>query len=79
MYKTDVRGKLIDGDEKSLSQISQEILAPIDATPATMVVHCLGNQFADVCLGSTKHIYYAYHGDWCLGPKQYRGVGVGNH
>lgn len=30
MYKTDVRGKLIDG-EKSLSQISQEILAPIDA------------------------------------------------
>jgi molybdopterin-containing oxidoreductase family membrane subunit len=34
MYKTDVRGKLIDGD-KSLSQISREILAPIDAkTPA---------------------------------------------
>jgi len=31
MYKTDVRGKLIDGEEKSLSQISQEILAPIDA------------------------------------------------
>lgn len=30
MYKTDVRGKLIDG-EKSLSQISREILAPIDA------------------------------------------------
>lgn len=30
MYKTDIRGKLIDG-EKSLSQISQEILAPIDA------------------------------------------------
>lgn len=30
MYKTDVRGKLIDG-EKSLSQISQEILAPIYA------------------------------------------------
>ena len=30
MYKTDVRGKLIDGD-KSLHQISQEILAPIDA------------------------------------------------
>ena len=30
MYKTDVRGRLIDGD-KSLSQISQEILAPIDA------------------------------------------------
>jgi molybdopterin-containing oxidoreductase family membrane subunit len=30
MYKTDVRGKLIDG-EKSLSQISHEILAPIDA------------------------------------------------
>ena len=30
MYKTSVRGKLIDG-EKSLSQISQEILAPIDA------------------------------------------------
>lgn len=29
MYKTDVRGKLIDGEEKSLSQISQEILAPI--------------------------------------------------
>ncbi len=33
MYKTDVRGKLIDGD-KSLTQISQEILAPInDKTP----------------------------------------------
>ncbi len=31
MYKTDVRGKLIDGEEKSLSQISQEILAPIYA------------------------------------------------
>ena len=31
MYKTDIRGKLIDGEEKSLSQISQEILAPIDA------------------------------------------------
>ncbi|HLN73494.1 MAG TPA: NrfD/PsrC family molybdoenzyme membrane anchor subunit [Prolixibacteraceae bacterium] len=30
MYKTDVRGKLIDG-EKTLSQISNEILAPIDA------------------------------------------------
>jgi molybdopterin-containing oxidoreductase family membrane subunit len=31
MYKTDVRGKLIDGEEKSLSQISAEILAPIYA------------------------------------------------
>lgn len=31
MYKTDVRGKLIDGGEKSLSQISAEILAPIYA------------------------------------------------
>lgn len=30
MYKTNIRGKLIDGD-KSLSQISSEILAPIDA------------------------------------------------
>lgn len=30
MYKTSIRGKLIDGD-KSLTQISQEILAPIDA------------------------------------------------
>ncbi len=34
MYKTDLRGKLIDGD-KSLSQISQEILAPIDAKTPT--------------------------------------------
>lgn len=34
MYNTEVRGKLIDGD-KSLKQISKEILAPIDAkTPA---------------------------------------------
>lgn len=34
MYKTDIRGKLIDGD-KSLGQISREILAPIDGkTPA---------------------------------------------
>jgi molybdopterin-containing oxidoreductase family membrane subunit len=30
MYKTSVRGRLIEGD-KSLTQISQEILAPIDA------------------------------------------------
>jgi molybdopterin-containing oxidoreductase family membrane subunit len=30
MYKTDIRGKLIDGD-KSLTRISQDILAPIDA------------------------------------------------
>lgn len=34
MYKTDIRGKLIDGD-KSLGQISREILAPINGkTPA---------------------------------------------
>ena len=33
MYNTAVRGKLIDGD-KSLNQISEEILAPIhDNTP----------------------------------------------
>jgi molybdopterin-containing oxidoreductase family membrane subunit len=30
MYKTEIRGKLIDGD-KSMDQISREILAPIDA------------------------------------------------
>ena len=30
MYKTDIRGKLVEGN-KSLSQISQDILAPIDA------------------------------------------------
>jgi len=34
MYKTDIRGKLIDGD-KSLTQISQDILAPIDAKTPT--------------------------------------------
>jgi len=30
MYKTEIRGKLISGD-KSLGQISQDILRPIDA------------------------------------------------
>jgi len=34
MYKTDIRGKLVDGD-KSLTQISQDILAPIDAKTPT--------------------------------------------
>lgn len=34
MYKTDIRGKLIDGD-KSLGQISREILAPIDGKTPT--------------------------------------------
>jgi len=34
MYKTDIRGKLVDGD-KSLTRISQDILAPIDAKTPT--------------------------------------------
>ena len=54
MYKTDVRGKLIDG-EKSLNQISHEILAPIDAkTPgwwyAAMAVSLLMLAMGLVCI-----------------------------
>ena len=52
MYKTDVRGKLIDGEEKSLSQISQEILAPIYGKPPMwwyvalgLVWRCLPGEF----------------------------------
>ena len=46
MYKTDVRGKLIDGEEKSLSQISQEILAPIYGKPPMWWYVALGISLA---------------------------------
>ncbi len=46
MYKTDVRGKLIDGEEKSLSQISQEILAPIYGKPPIWWYVALGISLA---------------------------------
>jgi len=55
MYKTDVRGKLIDG-EKSLSQISQEILAPIDAKVPKWWYIAMGISLVMLALG-VKSIY----------------------
>jgi Ni/Fe-hydrogenase subunit HybB-like protein len=55
MYKTDIRGKLIDG-EKSLSQISQEILAPIDAKTPRWWFIAMGISLAMLALG-VKSVY----------------------
>ena len=55
MYKTDIRGKLIDG-EKSLSQISQEILAPIDAKVPKWWYIAMGISLVMLALG-VKSVY----------------------
>ncbi|HAQ20972.1 MAG TPA: hydrogenase [Prolixibacteraceae bacterium] len=55
MYKTEIRGKLIDG-EKSLGQISQEILAPIDAKTPRWWFIAMGISLAMLAFG-VKSIY----------------------